>query len=603
MDIEAAFQIVGEFGPYQKRAVAVLVLAQVYMASQSMLIVLIGSTPEHRVDQPDGVPLSRQHVTFTEDVDSIVTEWLLLRQQAYKVSLAGSLFFAGLLVGNVVFGPLSDKIGRRPVYLTGLFLEVVFGYLSALAPSYEAFAASRLLVGLMNGGIGLVCFVLTQEYVGKSYWAMTGTLTSMTFAVGIALFGALGYLIRPWRSLALVANSSGVLFFLLSVTLPESPRWLYSQGHTERAEEVLCYMARRNGRAAPGLVLQRVGGAKAGAGGGGGVLQLALHPVLRMRTLLLMYIWYACSLLYYGLTLGAGSSSGSRYANVALYGLVELPAYPLCCYLINRHWAGRRRSMAAFLFLAGCACLCTTFIPQDSGTWLALLGKLLVSAAFNIAYVFSSELYPTALRNAGLGVCSMSCRVGGILAPFVPSMRELHTSLPFTVFCLSGVSAGCLGLLLPETLNRPPAETLEDLNPPPPRPGAAGPGAFVPGRPVETEPPVSPPPPPPPGEPRGGSRFLRPKPTDGLTFQGLHYRRPPTKELALGPVQTFYRFVTEKSSSCGPPVIPSRGLPELETSFPLRGSSQLPPDALYLQPRLKGASVSVLQTTLPGPGS
>lgn len=48
-----------------------------------------------------------------------VPQWFLVKQQAYKVSLAGSLFFAGLLVGNIVFGPLSDKIGRRPVYLSG----------------------------------------------------------------------------------------------------------------------------------------------------------------------------------------------------------------------------------------------------------------------------------------------------------------------------------------------------------------------------------------------------------------------------------------------------------------------------------------------------
>nr|XP_046257812.1 solute carrier family 22 member 15 [Scatophagus argus] len=477
MDLEEAFLVVGEFGPYQKRAVAVLALTQVYMACQSMLIVLVGTTPAYQIEQEDGVPASQQElpqrVVFTEDIDTIVTEWFLIKQQAYKVSLAGSLFFAGLLVGNIVFGPLSDRIGRRPVYLTGLFFEVVFGYVTAFAPSYEVFAVSRLLVGLMNGGIGLVCFVLTQEYVGKSYWAMTGTLTSATFAVGIALFGVLGYLIQPWRILATAANSSGVLFFLLSVTLPESPRWLFSQGQTDRAEEVLRYMALRNGKAANNLTLQRTAGAKASKPEkrDAGVLQLVIHPVLRPRTVVLMYIWYACSLVYYGLTLGAGDMSGSRYVNVAMYGLVELPAYPLCVYFINKHWAGRRKSMASFLCLAGSACLCTMFIPENAGTFLnitslALVGKLMVSAAFNIAYVYTSELYPTVIRNAGLGVCSMSCRVGGILAPFVPSMRALHTSMPFTVFCLSGLSAGCLGLLLPETLNKPAAETLEELSSP-----------------------------------------------------------------------------------------------------------------------------------------
>ncbi|XP_028324337.1 solute carrier family 22 member 15 isoform X1 [Gouania willdenowi] len=460
MDVDEALRSVGEFGPYQRRSVSVLVLTQVYMACQSMLIVLIGSTSSSSSssvsDQDEG---SQQ--------DSIVTEWLLVHQQSYKVSLAGSLFFVGLLLGNVVFGPLSDRVGRRPVYLTGLFLEVIFGYVTAFSPSYEVFAGSRLLVGLMNGGIGLVCFVLTQEYVGKSYWAMTGTLTSMTFAVGIALFGALGYFIRPWRSLALVSNSTGVLCFLLSVTLPESPRWLYSQGQTERAEEVLRFMAQRNGSVVSNLRLHRVGVAKAGnhSNQRAGILQLMVHPILRLRTIVLMYVWYCCSLVYYGLTLGAGDSSGSRYVNVALYGLVELPAFPLCMFFINRPWAGRRKSMAAFLCLAGSACLCTIFIPENSSGSLALLGKLMVSAAFNIVYVYTSELYPTVIRNAGLGVCCMSCRVGGILAPFIPFMRSVSSSLPFIVFCLSGFSAGFLGLLLPETLHKPSVDTLDQLSP------------------------------------------------------------------------------------------------------------------------------------------
>ncbi|XP_077469039.1 solute carrier family 22 member 15 isoform X2 [Stigmatopora argus] len=468
MDVEEAFQIVGEFGAYQKRAVAILALTQVYMACQSMLVVLVGATPDFHVEKHDD---GQSSVTFFGDVDSIVTEWLLVKQQAYKVSLAGSLFFAGLLLGSFVFGPLSDTVGRRPVYLSALFCEVLLGYATAASPTFELFAASRLLAGVMNGAIGLVCFILTQEYVGKSYWASAGTVTSVTFAVGIALFAALGFAIRPWRTLAAAANTWGVLCFLLSLTLPESPRWLYCRDRIRQAEEVMRDMALANGRPASELTLRRAGGKSGqvgGVGGGSGVLQLATHPVLRFRTLVLTYIWYVCSLVYYGLTLGAGDMSGNRYLNVAMSGLVELPAYPLCVYFMNKPWAGRRKSLSTFLCLAALSCLCTIFIPEDAvsaAAASALLGKLTVSAAFNILYVYTSELYPTAVRNAGLGVCATSCRIGGILAPFVPNMRRLSNALPFAVFCLSGLSAGALVLLLPETLGAPSEELLLENRP------------------------------------------------------------------------------------------------------------------------------------------
>ncbi|KTF91261.1 hypothetical protein cypCar_00003496 [Cyprinus carpio] len=388
MDLEEAYQVVGEFGRHQKRMITILVLLQIYMACQSMLIILVGAVPEYLTEPVTGRPHDdiTQSVKFTEDVNSIVTEWYLIKHQAYKVNLAGSLFFAGVLIGNVLFGPLSDKIGRKPVFLTGLFFEVLFGYGTALAPSYEIFAVSRLLVGMMNGGMALVCFVLTQEYVGKSYWAMTGTLTNMTFAVGITLFAALGYYVRPWRNLATAANCPGLLLFLLCVTLPESPRWLYSRGHTEKAEDILQDFAVRNGKGRIPVKLRRTVSTSAPDAASPGVFQLVTHPILRWRTVVLMYVW-----------------------------------------------AGRRKSMSNFLAFAGISCLLTMFVPESgsllSATSLALVGKLMVSAAFNIVYVYTSELYPTVIRYSQrlrwLGVCSMSCRVGGILAPFVPSMVHL----------------------------------------------------------------------------------------------------------------------------------------------------------------------------------
>ncbi|XP_069836492.1 solute carrier family 22 member 15-like isoform X1 [Dendropsophus ebraccatus] len=473
MDVDEAFLSVGEFGWCQKRLTGFLILLQVYVACQSMLIVIVGAIPEYHIDIEDASADRDiiKHVRFTDNFTSIVSEWHLIQHEAYKVNLASSLLFAGLLIGNILFGPLSDKLGRRPVYLTGLFFDVLFGYLTALAPSYEVFAVSRLFVGIMNGGMALVSFVLTQEYVGKSYWALTGSLTNLTFAVGIALYALLGYYIRNWRILAFVANSPGILFFLLSLLLPESPRWLYSRGYTADAEAVLHCIARGNGKEIPSVKLKECNATPGPGDSAHSVFDLVRYGVLLRRTIILMYIWYVCSLVYYGLTLNAGELKGNLYMNVAVYGLVEVPAFPLCLFFIEKSWSGRRKSTAAFLVFAGLACIFTMFSPDNNSFYLspaalALLGKLSVSAAFNVVYIYTSELYPTVVRNAGLGVCAMACRVGGILAPFVPSLKSLNPSMPFLAFGISGISAGILSLLLPETLNKPIAECTEDLQSP-----------------------------------------------------------------------------------------------------------------------------------------
>ncbi|CAH2218617.1 solute carrier family 22 member 15 [Pelobates cultripes] len=412
---------------------------------------------------------SQGHLHFDGNLTSIASEWLLVGASSYKVSAASSVYFGGVLIGVITFGQLSDQFGRKPVYVTGLALDITFAVLNALSPSFQLFLLTRFVVGVMNGGMSLVAFVLLNEYIGATYWSIAGSLSNLFFAVGIAQFAVIGYLIRSWRLLALLVNVQGACVFLLSLCIPESPRWLYTQGRLTEAKDVLLFLGRWNCKKFTSFSLTP---RQKEISQSANVLTIYRHGALRQRTLVMMYAWFVCSLVYYGLTLSVGDLGGNIYLNLALSGLAEIPAYPLCMYVMNHKRCGRRKALAGFLAFGGLSCLIILFLPEKKGSGLffmlnrqvlSLVGKLSISASFNIVYIYTSELYPTSIRNLGMGLCSMVSRFGGIIAPFIPDLRYIQASLPFIVFGVTGLTSGTLSLLLPETLNCPLPETMTDL--------------------------------------------------------------------------------------------------------------------------------------------
>lgn len=94
-----------------------------------------------------------------------------------------------------------------------------------------------------------------------------------------------------FSALLVGTNLSSLIFFPVSM-LPESPRWLYSQGKTAEAEDVMQYIALGNGKERLNLKLKPSAGTSRKDESPPGILNLVKHPVLRWRTIVLMYIWY-----------------------------------------------------------------------------------------------------------------------------------------------------------------------------------------------------------------------------------------------------------------------------------------------------------------------
>ncbi|XP_014678593.1 PREDICTED: organic cation transporter protein-like, partial [Priapulus caudatus] len=93
---------------------------------------------------------------------------------------------------------------------------------------------------------------------------------------------------------------------------------------------------------------------------------------------------------------------------------------------------------------------------------MATLGKFALTVTFAVCYLYSGEIYPTAIRNVGLGSNSACARVGAMVAPYITLLAKDVAWLPMVLFGALAVVAALLAAMLPETRNCHLPETIED---------------------------------------------------------------------------------------------------------------------------------------------
>ncbi|XP_027551316.1 solute carrier family 22 member 13-like [Neopelma chrysocephalum] len=244
--------------------------------------------------------------------------------------------------------------------------------------------------------------------------------------------------------------SSGWVYPSAEPVLPESARWLVTKGRMEEAKKLLQKAAATNKRSLPAGLLEQLKPEKQTKPVS--LLDLFRKKHLRKVTLIMSCIWFADSIVYYGLSLSVTGFGLDIYLTQLAFGAVEFPARVFLIFLLE--WFGRKKMQAMFLMLSGLMCLILTGLPEDQPvaiTVLAIIGKFTATAAFSTSYVYSAELFPTVVRQTGVGLCSTVARVAGILAPLIIPLNQYHRAIPMAIFGSIPVLVSLTCILLPET--------------------------------------------------------------------------------------------------------------------------------------------------------
>uniref|UniRef100_A0A8C3S405 Major facilitator superfamily (MFS) profile domain-containing protein n=1 Tax=Chelydra serpentina TaxID=8475 RepID=A0A8C3S405_CHESE len=522
-DYEGVTAFLGEWGPFQRLVFFLLSASIVPNGFTGLSIVFLAGAPEHRCRLPASANLSREWLNASiprevrggrdgpsrcrryrleslanfsalglqpgRDVDlsrleqekcldgweysrelylsTIVTEWNLVCDDDWKSPLTASLFFVGVLVGSFISGQLSDKFGRKKVLFATMGVQTGFSFLQVFSTSWEMFSVLFVIVGMGQISNYVAAFVLGTEILGKRVRIIFCTLgVCIFYAIGYMLLPLFAYFIRDWRMLLLALTLPGLLCIPLWWIVPESPRWLISQGRLQEAEIIIRKAAKTNGITAPDVIfdpmeLQEMTSQKQQSHT---ILDLVRTQNIRFVTIMSVILWMIISVGYFGLSLDTPNLHGDAYVNCFLSAVIEVPAYIIAWVLLRN--LPRRYSMAAALFLGGCVLLFIQLVPPHLhvvSIILVMLGKFGITSSFAMVYVYTAELYPTVVRNMGVGASSMASRLGSILSPYFVYLGAYDRFLPYILMGSLTVLTGILTLFLPESYGMPLPDTIEQM--------------------------------------------------------------------------------------------------------------------------------------------
>ncbi|XP_058021162.1 solute carrier family 22 member 7 [Ahaetulla prasina] len=403
-------------------------------------------------------------------ISTIATQWNLVCEHKSLNQATATFFFFGVMFGAVIFGDFSDRFGRKRMFLVSYLGTLIFGVLSSVSVSYTMFAVTRTLTGMSICGLSIIVIPLGMEWVDIEHRTISAIITSLFWSFGNMLLALIAYLVRAWHWLLLTTSLPCIVGIISMWWLPESARWLLIKGKVKEAHRHLKRCARMNRKKEfddkinPESLLKIAAVINQKSDGNYSYISLFRTPMLRRISFFMAAVWFGAAFCYYTISMNITGFGLGMYMTQFVFGFIEVPAKLLVFVMVNR--IGRRKSQAWALILSGLCVGINIIVPTSQGivrSVIAIIGKGFSEAAFTIVFLYSSELYPTILRQSGQGYCSFMARLGACVAPLVFLLDSIWKPLPQTASFAMALLCGSSAFFLPETRGIRLPETIEDI--------------------------------------------------------------------------------------------------------------------------------------------
>lgn len=387
---------------------------------------------------------------------------------AGQIGTAGAIYVLGACVGAIIFGQLTDRFGRRKLFLITLILYLVATVATAFSFSPWYFFLVRFLTGAGIGGEYAAVNSAIDELIparvrgridliiNGSYWlgAAGGAATTLLFLNTDILPQMIG-----WRLAFAVGALLAIFVFVVRKNVPESPRWLFIHGQKDRAEEIVegieFDIEKTTDQKLPEpeqsiTIHQR----RAISFAEIAKVAFKLYP---KRAVLCLVLFIGQAFMYNGITFNLGTLFHGFYG----VATASVPIFIILWSLSN--FAGPvvlgklfdtigRKPMIAFSYLGSAVVavvLAFVFNADIGNVWLFLIILIvcffLASSGASAAYLTVSEIFPMETRALAIAFFyAIGTAAGGIAGPllFGDMIESGERSLVAMAFCIgAGVMA------------------------------------------------------------------------------------------------------------------------------------------------------------------